>query len=135
MRPLIGIVGRRATKSSVLRYSGTIAAETLLDAVLRAGGEPVILHAGAPGDMAELPARVARFDGIVLPGGGDLNPRRYSATRSPDCEIPDDQQDAFDLAVIGRRSAPRRRRWRSAGGCRCSTWPAAARCASTSPAA
>ena len=100
MRPLIGIVGRRATKSSVLRYSGTIAAETLLDAVLRAGGEPVILHAGAPGDMAELPARVARFDGIVLPGGGDLNPGRYSATRSPDCEIPDDQQDAFDLAVI-----------------------------------
>jgi len=41
MRPLIGIVGRRATKSSVLRYSGTIAAETLLDAVLRAGGLPV----------------------------------------------------------------------------------------------
>ena len=100
MRPLIGIVGRRAAKSSVLRYSGTIAAETLLDAVLRAGGEPVILHGGAPEDMAELPERVARFDGIVLPGGGDLNPGRYSATRSPDCEAPDDQQDAFDLAVI-----------------------------------
>ena len=100
MRPLIGIVGRRATKSSVLRYSGTVAAETLLDAVLRAGGEPVILHGGAAADMAELPERVARFDGIVLPGGGDLNPGRYSATRSPECEIPDDQQDAFDLAVI-----------------------------------
>jgi putative glutamine amidotransferase len=100
MRPLIGIVGRRATKSSVLRYSGTIAAETLLDAVLRAGGEPVVLHGGAPGDMIELPGRVARFDGIVLPGGGDLNPGRYSATRSPDCGTPDDRQDAFDLAVI-----------------------------------
>ena len=80
MRPLIGIVGRRAANSSVLRYSGTIAAETLLDAVLRAGGEPVILHGGAPGDMAELPARVARFDAIVLPGGGDLNP---GGTRRP----------------------------------------------------
>ncbi|HEX4087756.1 MAG TPA: gamma-glutamyl-gamma-aminobutyrate hydrolase family protein [Trebonia sp.] len=100
MRPLIGIVGRRATKSSVLRFSGTIASETLLDAVLRAGGEPVILHGGSPGDMAGLPERVARFDGLVLPGGGDLNPGRYSATRSPNCEIPDDQQDAFDLAVI-----------------------------------
>ena len=52
MRPLIGIVGRRAAKSSVLRYSGTIAAETLLDAVLRAGGEPVILHGGLPADLA-----------------------------------------------------------------------------------
>ena len=54
MRPLIGIVGRRATKSSVLRYSGTIAAEALLDAVL-AGGEPVILHGGGPGDLAGCP--------------------------------------------------------------------------------
>ena len=58
------------------------------------------LHGGAAAEMAELPERVARFDGIVLPGGGDLNPGRYSATRSPECEIPDDQQDAFDLAVI-----------------------------------
>src|ERR1700727_571285 len=100
MRPLIGIVGRRAANSSVLRYSGTVAAETLLDAVLRAGGEPVILHGGEPADLAEVPERVARFDAIVLPGGGDLNPGRYSATRSPECETPDDQQDAFDLAVI-----------------------------------
>ena len=48
MRPLIGIVGRRAAKSSVLRYSGTIAAETLLDAVLRAGGEPGSSTPGPP---------------------------------------------------------------------------------------
>src|ERR1700678_1279271 len=100
MRPVIAIVGRRATKSSVLRYSGTIAAETLLDAVLRAGGEPVILHGGMPADLASLPERLARFDGIVLPGGGDLNPGRYCAMPTPDCEIPDDLQDALDLAVI-----------------------------------
>jgi putative glutamine amidotransferase len=36
----------------------------------------------------------------VLPGGGDLNPGRYCATPTADCEIPDDLQDAFDLAVI-----------------------------------
>jgi len=100
MRPLIGIVGRRAANSSVLRYSGTVAAEALLDAVLRAGGEPVILHGGTPADVADLPQRVARFDGLVLPGGDDLNPGRYSAVRTPQCELPDDQQDAFDLTVI-----------------------------------
>ena len=100
MRPLIAVVGRRATHSSILRFSGTVAAEALLDAVLRAGGEPVILHGGLPADMASLPERVARFDGIVLPGGGDLNPGRYCAAPTPDCEIPDDGQDAFDLAVI-----------------------------------
>lgn len=100
MRPLIGIVGRRAANSSVLRYSGVVAAEALLDAVARAGGEPVILHDGAAADVAALAERVARFDGLVLPGGGDLNPGRYSHTRSPECEVPDDRQDAFDLAVI-----------------------------------
>ena len=60
----------------------------------------MILHGGTADDMASLPERVARFDAIVLPGGGDLNPGRYCAAPSPDCEAPDDRQDAFDLAVI-----------------------------------
>lgn len=46
MRPLIGVAARRATKSSVLRFSGSIAAEAVCDAVLRAGGEPAIVHGG-----------------------------------------------------------------------------------------
>ena len=100
MRPLIAIVGRRATTSSVLRFSGTIAAETLLDAVLRAGGEPVILHGGSSADLARMPERLAVFDGIVLPGGGDLNPASYCASAEPESEAPDDRQDAFDLAVL-----------------------------------
>lgn len=100
MRPLIAIAGRRAANSSVLRFSGTIAAETLLDAVLRAGGEPVILHGGADGDLAGMPERLASFDGVVLPGGGDLNPARYCASALPESQAPDDLQDAFDLAVI-----------------------------------
>jgi putative glutamine amidotransferase len=100
MRPLIGIAGRHAANSSVLRYSGTVAAEAVLDAVLRAGGEPVILHGGSAADIASMHDRVARFDGLILPGGGDLNPGRYSAPRTPECEVPDDRQDAFDLAVI-----------------------------------
>jgi len=100
MRPLIAIVGRRAKSSSVLRFSGTVAAETLLDAVLRAGGEPVILHGGGAGDLAGMPERLAAFDGVVLPGGGDLNPAAYLASAQPESETPDDNQDAFDLAVI-----------------------------------
>ena len=32
MRPLIGVAARRATKSSVLRFSGSIAAEAVCDA-------------------------------------------------------------------------------------------------------
>jgi putative glutamine amidotransferase len=100
MRPLIAVVGRRASKSSVLRFSGTIAAEAVCDAVLRAGGEPVIWHGGDREAIAEAPARLSRFDGVVLPGGGDLSPARYAQAADAHCEAPDELQDEFDLAVI-----------------------------------
>ncbi len=100
MRPLIAVIGRRASTSSALRYSGTIAAEAVCDAVLRAGGEPVVLHGGDRAAVAELPARLARFDGVCLPGGGDLNPARYSQRPDERSQVPDDLQDEFDIAVI-----------------------------------
>lgn len=100
MRPLIAVVGRRATTSSCLRFSGTVAAEAVCDAVLRAGGEPVILHGGGRADIAAAPDRIARFDGLVLPGGGDLNPVRYAQYAAAETGESDDLQDEFDLAVI-----------------------------------
>jgi putative glutamine amidotransferase len=100
MRPLIAVIGRRATTSSVLRFSGTIAAEAVCDAVLRAGGEPVVLHGGDRAAVAEVPARLARFDGVCLPGGSDLNPARYAQPLDARNDVPDDLQDEFDLAVI-----------------------------------
>jgi putative glutamine amidotransferase len=100
MRPLIAIIGRRASTSSALRYSGTIAAEAVCDAVLRAGGEPVMLHGGNRAAVAEIPGRLARFDGVCLPGGGDLNPARYAQPPDARSEAPDDRQDEFDLAVV-----------------------------------
>jgi len=110
MRPLIGVAARRATKSNVLRFSGSIAAEAVCDAVLRAGGEPVIVHGGLKhgalnhggdrGAVAEIPARLARFDGLCLPGGGDLNPARYAQAPDARSDAPDDLQDEFDLALI-----------------------------------
>ena len=100
MRPLIAVVGRRALKSSVLRFSGTIAAEAVCDAVLAAGGEPVVWHGGDRAAIAEATARLSRFDAVVLPGGGDLSPTRYAQAADAACEAPDDLQDEFDLAVI-----------------------------------
>jgi putative glutamine amidotransferase len=44
--------------------------------------------------------RLARFDGVLLPGGGDLAAHRYSATDTHDTVYDvDDLQDAFDLEV------------------------------------
>jgi hypothetical protein len=100
VRPLIAVVGRRATQSSALRFSGSIAAEAVGDAVLRVGGEPVIVHGGDRAAVAEVPARLARFDGVCLPGGGDVSPARYGQAADARSEPPDDLQDEFDLAVI-----------------------------------
>ncbi|MDG5808436.1 type 1 glutamine amidotransferase [Streptomyces ossamyceticus] len=95
-RPLIAIPARFAATTSALRYAAEVNARALIEAVWRAGGEPVSVHPAA-GDVA---ARLARFDGVLLPGGGDLAPHRYGATDTHATVYDvDETQDAFDLAV------------------------------------
>lgn len=97
-------------RPSRVRASETAAATHSSEAVWRAGGEPAGIH---PADAdADVAARLARFDGVLLPGGGDLAPHRYGAAAgpgrpsrpSPPCTHDavydvDDRQDAFDLEV------------------------------------
>lgn len=95
-RPLIAIPARFCATTSALRYAAEVNARALIEAVWRAGGEPVSIH---PAD-AEVAARLARFDGVLLPGGGDLAPHRYGAGDTHDTVYDvDDLQDAFDLEL------------------------------------
>ncbi|CAM5552612.1 gamma-glutamyl-gamma-aminobutyrate hydrolase [Streptomyces spiroverticillatus] len=102
-RPLIGLPNRFAATTSALRYAAEVTARALVDAVWRAGGEPFMLHPYAPdgvADPAEVAARIARCDGVLLPGGGDLAPQAYGALDTHDSVYDvDAEQDAFDLAV------------------------------------
>jgi putative glutamine amidotransferase len=98
-RPLIAIPARFAATTSALRYAAEVNARALIEAVWRAGGEPVSIHPAdpAPADVAD---RLARFDGVLLPGGGDLAPHRYGATDTHATVYDvNETQDAFDLAV------------------------------------
>ncbi|MGC9538961.1 gamma-glutamyl-gamma-aminobutyrate hydrolase family protein [Streptomyces sp. UG1] len=98
-RPLIAVPARFSATTSALRYAAEVNARALIEAVWRAGGEPASIHPAA-GDVA---ARLARFDGVLLPGGGDLAPHRYGATETHAAVYDvDDLQDAFDLAVARR---------------------------------
>lgn len=100
MRPLIAVPGRRATRVPILRFSATLAAEAVCEAVWAGGGEPLVLH-GPDGDpAAELADRLARFDGICMPGGADLDPRHYGQQAVAETEHPVAHQDAFDMAVM-----------------------------------
>ncbi|WP_371664332.1 gamma-glutamyl-gamma-aminobutyrate hydrolase family protein [Streptomyces sp. NBC_00280] len=95
-RPLIAIPARFAASTSALRYAAEVNARALIESVWRAGGEPVSIH---PAD-SDVAARLARFDGVLLPGGGDLAPHRYGAADTHDTVYDvDDLQDAFDLQV------------------------------------
>ncbi|MFF3504674.1 gamma-glutamyl-gamma-aminobutyrate hydrolase family protein [Streptomyces sp. NPDC003247] len=102
-RPLIAVPARFAATTSALRYAAEVNARALVEAVWRAGGEPVTVHPHAPGGTAdpdEVAARLARFDGLLLPGGGDIAPHRYGAADAHEAVYDvDDEQDAFDLEL------------------------------------
>lgn len=100
MRPLIAVPGRRATRVPILRFSATLAAEAICEAVWAGGGEPVVLHGPDGNPAAELADRLARFDGICMPGGADLDPRHYGQEPAAQTEDPVAHQDSFDMAVI-----------------------------------
>jgi putative glutamine amidotransferase len=98
-RPLIAVPARFSASASALRYAAEVNARALVEAVWRAGGEPVTIHPHAAPDD-EVAARLARFGGVLLPGGGDLAPHRYGETTRHDSVYDvDDVQDEFDLAV------------------------------------
>ncbi|GGV37120.1 hypothetical protein GCM10010277_23480 [Streptomyces longisporoflavus] len=104
-RPLIALPQRYAASTSALRYEAVVTARALAEAVFRAGGEPFMMLPGPPDEAA---ARLARCDGLLLPGGGDLAPWRYVEGGAGSGERVrvhgsvydvDDAQDAFDLAL------------------------------------
>ena len=102
-RPLIAVPGRFSASASALRFGAVVNARKLLAAVYHAGGEPLTVLPCAPGgvvDAAEVADRIGWADGVLLPGGGDLDPRRYGQrAESEHLYDIDAEQDAFDLAV------------------------------------
>lgn len=77
-RPLIAVAGRalEAGKVSGWRNAAVGVPAGYIEAVHRAGGEEAILLPVAL-DKEEAARRLARFDGLLLVGGGDVHPSRY----------------------------------------------------------
>ncbi len=99
MIPLIGIT----TYNDVARWRDWSAPAAVLprsyvDAVRRAGGRPVLLPPG--GTAAEAATTIADLDGLVVAGGGDVDPSRYGAAMHPATGAPDAERDAWELAML-----------------------------------
>jgi putative glutamine amidotransferase len=71
---------------------------TYVTAIRNNGGRPVLLPPG--GDAAEAAATVAVLDGIVIAGGGDIDPALYGGLpKHPKTEVTAPDRDAWELAV------------------------------------
>ncbi|MFB4311364.1 gamma-glutamyl-gamma-aminobutyrate hydrolase family protein [Actinomadura sp. GTD37] len=97
--PLIGIT----TYQEPARWGVWVREAALLPvpyarSVERAGGIPVLLPPAAT--LRGVDALVARLDGIVLAGGGDVGPDLYGAARHHETGPPQPQRDRFELALV-----------------------------------
>jgi putative glutamine amidotransferase len=107
-RPLVAVPARFSATTSALRHEADAVARRLLDAVLVAGGEPLMVHPSAPGgraDDGEVASRLAFADALLLPGGADIAPAWYGRPDHPNQYGVNVEQDAFDLAAFRAATA------------------------------
>lgn len=76
--------------------------DTYVDAVRRAGGEPVEVSLGlAKADPAALAALSRTLDAIVLPGSpSDVDPTKYGSPRHARCAEADADREGTDFALL-----------------------------------
>jgi putative glutamine amidotransferase len=67
-------------------------------AVIRAGAVPLVLpvFSGATGELEDV---VTCLDGLLLSGGGDIDPARYGGTSRPEVKGVDAERDTFELEL------------------------------------
>ena len=99
VRPLIAITSRKSTRAGSWRVPVTAVGRTYLDAVVRAGGQPVVLPP-LEATLEDLADTLGRLDGVCLTGGPDLDPLRYGAGEvHAQVGAVDADHDDLDLAV------------------------------------
>ncbi|MGN0997411.1 MAG: gamma-glutamyl-gamma-aminobutyrate hydrolase family protein [Candidatus Ventricola sp.] len=90
-RPVIGISGNITKDDS---YS---LKHTYFDAILEAGGMPVLLPKTA--DPSVVDDMLDALDGVVLAGGVDIHPSYFGEEVLPGCGEIDEGRDAFELLL------------------------------------
>ena len=96
VRPRIALIGRFTNTASALRYGGVVSSRALLESLWDAGADPVTLLPAAESDWKQ---RLQGYQGVLLAGGGDINPARYG--QEPDASVydVDDLQDESDFGM------------------------------------
>ena len=103
MRPRIGITCTPLVHDDV-HYDATNRA--YVDAVLAVGGLPLVLPVVEPAHVGDL---LDSIDGLVLAGGGDIEPARYGQPQMPEVDGVHPDRDRLELALAKaaiRRDVP-----------------------------
>ena len=97
MRPLIGIT--LAAQSPADRPPRFLINQSYARAIELAGGTPILIPSF--GASATLRFTFEALDGILLPGGADLQPSTYGATRQTTTDEGDATVDETELTLAG----------------------------------
>jgi putative glutamine amidotransferase len=96
-RPKIAIVGRFTERATAIRLHGVVSSRRLLEAVWEAGGEPITF---LPVPNPNWNERLEGCQGVLITGGGDINPKWYGEEPNTDVLYGvDDLQDENDFSI------------------------------------
>ncbi|MBO4359563.1 MAG: type 1 glutamine amidotransferase, partial [Eubacteriaceae bacterium] len=92
-RPMIGLTANTADDPAKIDIK-----INYLRSIEAAGGIPVVLpHCCGTGIIPEL---LEGLDGILLTGGGDVDPSYYGEEKIPQCHEPDAERDVFEIELL-----------------------------------
>jgi len=98
LRPRIAIPARLAESSSVTRYEAIVTARKLAELIWDAGGEPLSF---LPVKDANWEGRLEGIQGILMPGGADVDPQYYGQGReSQELYGINSTQDESDISLV-----------------------------------
>ncbi len=98
MRPIVGITTKqRDVPSSAGVSTHHVLNRAYPDAVAATGGVPVLL---SPVPAGEAPAVLGRLDGLVLSGGGDVDPQTYGSEWHESMYGIDPERDRFEVELV-----------------------------------